>query len=267
MAITWEAMIDDFNLIIALPHSGRDLSFAKQLGCTKWDESMHQSFADPHLDCLIPYFQSLTEHIIYHEVARSLVDTNRCPADIPPKLVEGHSKNLCSCKGNLHREQIGLGLLPKRNAKGALLPRTIEHEAVKVAQHIHHTYHDKLATKITQCISKPRIILELHSMPDKAAPNVGFCLGTRQGQSSDTTITQALCRGLQQSYPKTPMSIDTPFAGLYSAAQHGQPREKTHFIQLEVNRKLIGVKPNEIKQHGTLLSDALGLMAELLENR
>ncbi len=244
-------MAEEMALIIGIPHSGRNLQDAALMGCGHWTKADHESFADPYLDVLADGLQPWADGIVVQDVARSLVDMNRCPGD-QTELCH------CLCGGILHRDSVGLGLMPKRVTSTRILDRHEHDVARRRALILHAQYHDALAKEIKKNSHKMVLVMELHSMPSRSGKDIGWCVGNRHGTSSAPWALNLMVDLLTTTYPDELVAANKPFAGLYSAWRHGRPAENIHFIQLEANRQLIGTTPEEVTEHLAKLQQLFG---------
>jgi len=232
----------EFNLVVAIPHSGRDITLSKELGCNHWSLEDHTAFADPFLDVLAPVFETKAKQTVIQHVSRSLIDMNRCPFDhnLTPKI-------RCSCPPQLHREHVGLGLMPRRSGQNTWLHREACEETITLAQQIHKNFHRKIQDALsTNSAQKPALLLDIHSMPDSAANGYDICIGNRHNESASPEITKIIVDAISSSFGHHKIGINTPFSGFYTAARHGKPAMNTHVIQIEFNRKLTGLDKNSV---------------------
>jgi len=241
---------DQMAMIIGIPHSGRNIDDAALMGCGHWTRAEHAQFADPYLDVLTESLKPMADGLVVQHTSRSLVDTNRCPGD---QANDGP----CHCDGELHKNAIGLGLMPKRVSTTRLLERHEHEMASRRALFLHSQYHEKMAYEVQKHTNKQILILELHSMPGRSGRELGWCVGNRFGASSAPWMLELVMGAIAKQYPREHVAANSPFAGLYSAWLHGKPEQDVHFLQLEANRQLIGTTPEDVQRHQEKIANIL----------
>ena len=106
-------------------------------------------------------------------------------------------------------------------------------------------YHKDLSglLKRAQSIYGQSLLIDMHSMPHEAvssrssfikAPEI--VVGDRFGMSSDPEFTNLIVSILKQHGFR--VAKNTPFAGAFITKHHGKIKDRTHAIQLEIDRSL-----------------------------
>ena len=106
-------------------------------------------------------------------------------------------------------------------------------------------YHKDLSNllKRAQSIYGQSLLIDMHSMPHEAvstqssfikAPEI--VVGDRFGMSSDPEFTNLIVSILKQHGFR--VAKNTPFAGAFITKHHGKIKDRTHAIQLEIDRSM-----------------------------
>lgn len=230
------------SVIFASPHSGRDYSWAF-LRQSVLDRLAIRSSEDAYVDQL---FESAPDHgatLLVAQVPRAFVDLNRAPDELDPAVIEG-------LKPGSHNPRIlsGLGVIPRVVASG----RAIYRGKMKLAEaesridQNWHPYHRALQNLISETKARfgEAILVDCHSMPYEAVdrvcpfgePRPDIVLGDRFGTSASSEIVDQI----EDAFQSVGLHVvrNTPFAGAYMVQRYGQPAQRQHAIQIEINRSL-----------------------------
>jgi len=228
-------------VVFALPHSGRDygVSFLNQ---SILDKISIRSSEDAFLDQLIDGIEKYGAPKIFANAPRAFIDLNRSTDELDPALISG-------IKNNIRNPRIssGLGVIPRVVSHGKEIYRgklSLEQAQSRI-EYYWKPYHKDLANllKRAQSIYGQSLLIDMHSMPHEAvstqssfvrAPEI--VVGDRFGMSSDPEFTNLIVSILKQHGFR--VAKNTPFAGAFITKHHGKIKERTHAIQLEIDRSL-----------------------------
>ena len=228
-------------VVFALPHSGRDygVSFLNQ---SILDKISIRSSEDAFLDQLIDGIEKYGAPKIIANAPRAFIDLNRSTDELDPALISG-------IKNNMRNPRIssGLGVIPRVVSHGKEIYRgklSLEQAQSRI-EYYWKPYHRDLSNllKRAQSIYGQSLLIDMHSMPHEAvstqssfikAPEI--VVGDRFGMSSDPEFTNLIVSILKQHGFR--VAKNTPFAGAFITKHHGKIKERTHAIQLEIDRSL-----------------------------
>ena len=228
-------------VVFALPHSGRDygVSFLNQ---SILDKISIRSSEDAFLDQLIDGIEKYGAPKIVANAPRAFIDLNRSTNELDPALISG-------IKNNIRNPRIssGLGVIPRVVSHGKEIYRgklSLEQAQSRI-EYYWKPYHKDLSNllKRAQSIYGQSLLIDMHSMPHEAvstqssfikAPEI--VVGDRFGMSSDPEFTNLIVSILKQHGFR--VAKNTPFAGAFIAKHHGKIKDRTHAIQLEIDRSL-----------------------------
>jgi N-formylglutamate deformylase len=228
-------------VVFALPHSGRDYG-ASFLNQSILDKISIRSSEDAFLDQLIDGIEGYGASKIIANAPRAFVDLNRSADELDPALISG-------IKNNMRNPRIssGLGVIPRVVSHGKEIYRgklSLEQAQSRI-EYYWKPYHKDLSILLTraQSIYGQSLLIDMHSMPHEAvatqssfikAPEI--VVGDRFGMSSDPEFTNLIVSILKHHGFR--VAKNTPFAGAFITKHHGKIKERTHAIQLEIDRSL-----------------------------
>ena len=228
-------------VVFALPHSGRDygVSFLQQ---SILDQISIRSSEDAFLDQLVDGIEKYGVPKIIANAPRAFIDLNRSTDELDPALISG-------IKNNIRNPRIisGLGVIPRVVSQGKEIYRgklSLEQAQSRI-EYYWKPYHNDLSNllKRSQSIFGQSLLIDIHSMPHEAvstqssfikAPEI--VVGDRFGMSSDPEFTNLIVSLLKQQGFR--VAKNTPFAGAFITKHHGKVKQRTHAIQLEIDRSL-----------------------------
>ena len=228
-------------VVFALPHSGRDygVSFLNQ---SILDKTSIRSSEDAFLDQLIDGIEKYGAPKLVANAPRAFIDLNRSTDELDPALISG-------IKNNMRNPRIssGLGVIPRVVSHGKEIYRgklSLEQAQSRI-EYYWKPYHKDLSNllKRAQSIYGQSLLIDMHSMPHEAvstqssfikAPEI--VVGDRFGMSSDPEFTNLIVSILKQHGFR--VAKNNPFAGAFITKHHGKIKERTHAIQLEIDRSL-----------------------------
>ena len=228
-------------VVFALPHSGRDygVSFLNQ---SILDKISIRSSEDAFLDQLIDGIEKYGAPKIIANAPRAFIDLNRSTDELDPALISGIKNNIRS-----PRISSGLGVIPRVVSHGKEIYRgklSFEQAQSRI-EYYWKPYHKDLSNllKRARAIYGQSLLIDMHSMPHEAvstqssfikAPEI--VVGDRFGMSSDPEFTNLIVSILKQHGFR--VAKNTPFAGAFITKHHGKIKDRTHAIQLEIDRSL-----------------------------
>ncbi len=224
-------------LLITIPHSGEKIP-----DLCVWLQNLPEEIlmcdVDRYIDQLyLPVLEELKLHYIKTDWHRYAADLNRIPTDIDRDSVEGSAGKSGSFSRGFHwvmttYEHI---LMSK--------PMTVElHQ--KLVDLIYTPFHKLIAQKVSLMKEKELFHLDLHSMPS---------LGTKQHRDpgelrADIVVSDSLGKSSRpefvdlviKSYVRAGFKVgyNWPYTGGRLTEQYGQPDQKHHCVQVELNRSL-----------------------------
>ena len=251
-------------LVFASPHSGRiypeDMRPALDSFCIRRSE-------DAWVDELVGEGPAAGAPLLRALTARAYLDVNRDPAELDPRLF---SEALPAGALTFSpRVAAGLGVVARVASGGAEIydRRLTLAEARKRIDWVHRPYHDALSRLLARARRAHglAVLIDWHSMPASAAPGVDFVLGDRFGAACSPELTAAVEQLLSKGGFRTMRNI--PFAGGYTTEHYGRPHNRTHVLQIEINRGLYldeaRLEPH--KGFGDLREALGGIVARLSE--
>ena len=228
-------------VVFALPHSGRDygVSFLNQ---SILDKISIRSSEDAFLDQLIDGIEKHGAPKIIANAPRAFIDLNRSTDELDPALISGIKNNIRS-----PRISSGLGVIPRVVSHGKEIYRgklSLEQAQSRI-EYYWKPYHKDLSNllKRARSIYGQSLLIDMHSMPHEAvstqssfikAPEI--VVGDRFGMSSDPEFTNLIVSILKQYGFR--VAKNTPFAGAFITQHHGKIKDRTHAIQLEIDRSM-----------------------------
>jgi len=219
-------------ILLSVPHAGTTYPAALLREARHGRRSL-ESLEDPLVDRLIWRAASLGIGVVVARAPRALIDCNRGPLEMEGKLVEappGHDPG--------PRARHGLGLVPTRTPRDGELwrrPLTIAdlRRRVDLAWSPYHRLLDADLEKLLRRHGEI-LLLDVHSMPRRAAHLPQLVIGDRHGRSAGRWLGD-LVRQLGQA-AGTSAVLNDPYAGGYIAERHGRPTAGVHALQLEFDR-------------------------------
>jgi N-formylglutamate amidohydrolase len=226
-------------LVFASPHSGRryprSLLNAAQVPLT----SLRRG-EDAYVDELFAGAAAHGAPVLCAAYARAYVDLNRDPEELDQDMFGGALPGRAIATSP--RVQAGLGAIPRIAGDGREIYRRklpVEEAAWRI-ERIHRPYHATLAALIDEAEGQfgCAVLIDCHSMPSGARGPLGrdIVLGDRYGAACHPAITalvEATLSGMGYSVAR-----NAPFAGGHSTQIYGQPANKRHALQIEINRAL-----------------------------
>lgn len=218
-------------VIISIPHGGMDIppELNKRVCLSRRDILFD-------VDAFTRNIYDLEKLVIAQistKVARTFVDLNREPDDLPPKNQDGVIKEY-----TIYRKKIYLdGLAPDKKLIQDLLEKYYYPYHLKLQQYSSEIFLSKNTVKLAlDCHSMANIGPEFS--PDKGQKRPLFCLGNVHNSSCGSEIVFRLADCLRKIFDlkETDISLNNPFKGGHITRKYGN--KPIPWIQVEMNRVL-----------------------------
>jgi formiminoglutamase len=242
-----------FPVLLSIPHSGEEIP-------PEVKDRIILSRADVFED-IDPYTREIYDlgdkvaQVVSTDIARTFVDLNRGPHDLPPINPDGVIKSqTCYGKGIYQKGSEPDELLTKHMLKKHYFP-----------------YHQEIQKILDNKSLSIDLALDCHSMasvaplisPDKGEERPMVCLGNFYGHSCSQEMIEemAFCFCKAFNLKDADVSINNPFAGGYITQLYGG--HPLPWIQIEINRTLY-LSPPYFNQLNHLIDE--GRLTELRQN-
>jgi len=263
--------VDAVPLVCDSPHSG---STYPQDFDTILPVSVLRVAEDAYVDEL---WEAVPRHggtLLCAEFPRSYIDVNRELDDIDPNIL---AEPWTSEVRPTEKSRLGYGLFWHSMDGQPMYDRKLwVGELENRISTYYEPYHQALWKQINDAMERFGMVwhLNLHSMPSNSYALMqqgsdkqlaDFVLGDRDGSTCDPTLT-----GIVEDFLKGcgySVARNDPFKGVALIAQVGQPAERRHSMQIEINRRLYMNETSFEKSESfaTLQRDLDGLLAHLRE--
>jgi N-formylglutamate amidohydrolase len=225
--------------VVNVPHAG-DVYPPSLLGASHVDALTLRRAEDAFVDDLFGNVVSLGAPLMAARFPRILIDLNREPYELDPRLFAGKLPPFA----NTHsmRVKAGLGTIPRLVADGQDIykKRLSLEEGLRRIETLYKPYHRALnhLVNITAKSYGHAVLIDGHSMPSQGDMNTraDIVLGDRFGASCCDHVVHAFehafrAQGLRCIRNK-------PYAGGYITEHYGEPGNGRHALQIEINRGL-----------------------------
>jgi N-formylglutamate amidohydrolase len=232
-------------LVFCSPHSGTDYNAAFQRAA-RLDLPTLRKSEDSHVDALFAAAPAKGAPLLCALFPRAFVDPNREPFELDPTMFEDRLPDYVNTASP--RVAAGLGTIAKVVCNGAEIYRHKLRfaEAVERIDTYYRPYHAALMQLIDDTKRRfgQAIVIDCHSMPsvggpmdrDPGARRVEFVLGDAYGAACHPVLTlaaEAKLRGFGYAVHR-----NMPYAGGYTTRHYGNPAQRQHALQIEINRAL-----------------------------
>ena len=229
--------------IFSSPHSGciylKTLLDKSNLNLAEL-RSLEDAFVGELFGVAIEHDASFIEAIF----PRCFVDLNRSHLELDPKLIEGNFKF-----ESTPRNFAGLGVIPRLSGRGnSIYKKAISfNEAQMRLRNFYFPYHQSISRLIlrSKTLLGYAVLFDCHSMPsffrsfkgsEYKRNNSEIVLGDLNGVSCDPSLTQRVKKIFERH--GFLVSINKPFAGGFITKNYGNPRDRVHALQIEINKSL-----------------------------
>ena len=220
-------------VVLSVPHAGRDYS-AALCAALRAPAVRLSALEDRHVD-RVALDARRCETALVQDAPRAWIDLNRAEHERDPLLDDGARRTNLSAK-----VRAGLGIVPRRTgATGDIWRRRLGGDEVeaRIASD-HRPYHEALCRTLARARDRfgVAVLLDLHSMPPLPGGRTRVVVGDRFGRAAATRFVQRV-EGEVESAGLL-HALNSPYAGGYILERHGQPHERVHAVQLEIDRAL-----------------------------
>jgi len=226
-------------LVFASPPSGR-LYPAEMMAASRLDAAEIRRSEDAFVDDLIAGGVDHGAAVLSATYARAFIDLNRAAYELDPQMFADTLPGFA--QSQTARVAAGLGSIARIVAEGQEIYNrklTFAEAEARIDQ-VHRPYHAALRELVESALVAHGAVLliDWHSMPAAAARPTGgdMVLGDRFGAACDPAVTQAAERALTGLGYR--VTRNTPYAGGYTTELYGQPAQRMHALQIEINRGL-----------------------------
>ncbi len=219
-------------ILLSIPHGGR-IKPAELLGRTCITDRDLFDDSDPFV-VEIYELRGIVERVIKTDIARTFVDLNRSPKDLPPANPDGLIKSTTCYKRPIYHA----GLEPGDALQNSLI------------ELYYNPYHDSIRKSIAELDLKA--CLDCHSMAPVAPPispnqygsgRPAFCISNRDGSTAPQSMMDALADSITEHFlvDRDMVAQNSPFQGGYITKTYGDG--PVPWIQVEMNRNLYLSEP------------------------
>lgn len=224
------------------PHSGRVYPprFLEQV---RLDLPTLRRSEDTDVDALFEDVVALGMPLMRAHFPRSLVDLNREPYELDPRMFDGRLPTFANTRSM--RVAGGLGTIPRvvGEAQEIYARRLPIEEALGRIEALYKPYHRTLRRLIaaTHRAFGEVLLVDCHSMPSMAPmredrPRADIVLGDRYGTSCAPAVTDLIESELRaRGYH---VVRNKPYAGGFITEHYGQPQTGMQAVQIEINRAI-----------------------------
>lgn len=222
-------------VVLSVPHSGRDYP-AWLLDLARGGKTSLEPLEDPLVDLLAAPAIAAGAAAVIARAPRALIDCNRSEREVDYGLMPGAAAG----SDGGPRARSGLGIVPSRTPSGGLLwkgPLRTEDYRARLAT-AYRPYHAALAAALDQLRGHhgAAVLIDCHSMPERAPGQPRIVLGDRHGRSAARRLRGAALAIVEEAGFRC--GINQPFAGGWIVERHGQPETGIHALQVEIDRSI-----------------------------
>ena len=226
-------------VILSVPHAGRDYS-PGLLKAARLPRYLLETLEDRLVDRLVWQATAAGATAFIAQTPRAEIDLNRGEREIDPSLIAPPLPAASIVQSM--RTRGGIGLIPSRiTGAGAIWKERIpQRELLRRLEQIHRPYHQALESALRQARERfgVAMLLDCHSMPPrpKTSPDseAAVVFGDRFGATANAGLTEAAVEASRGLGYRT--AVNSPYAGGHVVARHGQPGQRIHALQIEIDR-------------------------------
>ena len=260
-------------VVFASPHSGEDYP-AHFLNISKLDAYAIRRSEDSFVDQLYSAAPACGAPLLCATFPRAFVDPNREPFELDPDMFDDPLPDYANPTSP--RVAAGLGTIAKVVCSGAEIydGKLRFAEALDRINSCYRPYHSALQALIDRTRDRFGycILVDCHSMPSVGGPmdrdpgrrRVDFVLGDCYGVSCHRSLTDQVHATLVRLGYMVKRNL--PYAGGFTTRHYGEPSERVHALQIEVNRALYMDETRFAKRPGfeTLLGNITIMIEQLV---
>lgn len=232
-------------LVFASPHSGRDYPH-EFVAASRLDPLPLRRSEDAFIDQVFGSAPSHGAPLLRAHFPRVYVDPNREPFELDPDMFDGALPDFVNTASP--RVAAGLGTVARvvTNGEEVYAEKLAFDEVFQRIQALYFPYHEALKGLVDTTRDRfgGCLLIDCHSMPSVGGPmdsdpglkRVDMVLGDRFSTSCAPSVTDLVEKTLGQMGYSVRRNL--PYAGGYTTAHYGRPREGIHALQIELNRAL-----------------------------
>lgn len=229
-------------VMISVPHAGRAYS-AAMADRSRVPPERLMKLEDRYADRLIAGLLECGYPALVAHLPRAVIDLNRDPRDIDPKMIADIPRHLPIIQ--TAKQRAGLGLFPRSLPRyGGLWRGAMSWaEAEGRIKLGHEAYHQRLAEALNHCAAyhDQIILMDVHSMPPLATmqgdgKRADVVVGDLYGASASSRLSE-IALNVVKAHGLVG-ALNQPYPGSYVLERHGRPLNGRHAIQLEISRDL-----------------------------
>lgn len=223
-------------VILSVPHAGRVYPLPLRANLRVAPVAL-TTLEDRHVDAVALAARS-QELTIVQRLARAWIDLNRDEDERDPAVDEGARHPLQPATSAKLRN--GLGLVPRRASGGDIWRRPFPADdiAARIVG-VHRPYHAALRAALLRARIRfgVAVLLDIHSMPPLAGRHPPqIVLGDRFGVTAAHRFVHRL--EAEAAAGGVATALNAPYAGGHLIARHGDPENRLHAVQIEIDRAL-----------------------------
>jgi len=257
-------------MVLASPHSGRRYP-ASFLAQSALDPLTLRRSEDSYVDELFAAAPEKGIPLLKALFPRAFIDVNRDAYELDPAMFSGPLPDYVLT--DTPRVAAGLGTIARQVASGAEIYREKLSfaDAERRIANLYRPYHRALRGLVEDTVARfgQCLLIDCHSMPsiggpgdsDNGTERVDFVLGDCYGRTCAPSITDMAEKRLQDLGYCVVRNM--PYAGGYTTRHYGEPAEKVHTLQIEINRRLYMDEATHEKHAG--FTKLQGELAQLLD--
>jgi N-formylglutamate amidohydrolase len=229
-------------MVVASPHSGSDYP-ADFVAASRLDPLTLRRSEDAFVDEIFGAAPALGVPLLAARFPRAYLDVNREAYELDPAMFTDALPDYVNVRSP--RVRMGLGTIARVVASGEEIygGKLCFAEAEERVETLYRPYHAALARLIAETEDSFGccLLVDCHSMPSgasggggRAAPDI--VLGDCHGAACAPEIVEAARRHLSRR--GFAVALNTPYAGGFTTGHYGQPRQRRHALQIEINRAI-----------------------------
>ena len=230
-------------LLVSSPHAGRAYPAAFVSGSRLDFQTLRRS-EDCLVDDLLLGAVDQGVPVLNADFPRAFCDVNREAWELDPTMFVDKLPHWCNTR--TARVSAGFGTIARLVSSGEPIyaEKLLFAEAETRIRTCWQPYHDALSGIIDETMQTfgRCVLLDCHSMPTNDIQTPGartepdFILGDAHGTSCDPLLPQSAQNFLESR--GFLVRRNDPYAGGYVTRHYGQPRQRTHALQIEISRSL-----------------------------
>ncbi len=228
-------------LVVASPHSGCDYP-ADFVAASRLDPLTLRRSEDAFVDEIFAAAPALGAPLLAARFPRAYLDVNREAYELDPTMFADALPDYVNVRSP--RVRMGLGTIARVVASGEEIygGKLCFAEAEERVETLYRPYHVALGRLIEETAGAFGccLLIDCHSMPSGASgagrEAADIVLGDCHGAACAPEIVEAARRHLARR--GFSVALNAPYAGGFTTGHYGQPRQRRHALQIEINRAI-----------------------------